>query len=718
MEDESQIQRLMSSISMGKAKAGINSSLPSLMSAHKINYGKFWEGRQPMTTNMSRESYNNSTLSQPKLQGNSSGIFSQKNGASQKQINFPLPYDAIRTSLTESIPEAGDVEDLENWAFDMKRVKRRSKLKGGSNYPMGNKKTTKISNDKGETRLMMEMIDTIMAKKEENESMNQYHRNKESFDNSNQKQKDDESEKDEDSGDEETKEKPYVYRAPAKIFGNANSKIASSLNNFKINQDLLRQVLIRKMNIQQESFMVYKDDEGALRHKTRDLTLNTISRFKYLKEIFRNSTEVIKESYRLANLFKKDGKVTDEQSKQEKKKRTKKELLIEFKMMVKELKENLNGMSKDEGMKADYLKGITLKRNAMVEMYNKKIQEVKIEIEEIKKVLEELPKKIASLKKSMKKGINNKDLVSIIEDWQKKQDLAIVSQKECERKKANIVKEDYEDIRLLTEDVVKLEMDLKNIKNLKQENRVLLKNILFQLMAGNYSAEYYEMSLVDVKLELNKLKIEQDGRKICPMMDNENINFIDNTCETISKIDEYEEKMKEVIQKIREEAGVDFNSSIIVVKSMNRSTKRNHNLFTEQDAKFFDEIDKKLRDPKLQNPGDDNKVMESDELADIQHILLDHKRLFDQLKEKEEKRMLKMYENFQSVKQVKKDQNHTKLKSHKKIDEDGGKVSEQLGIMVKHFALLFGVNSAVRILAGNFIKYKKALKELYDPELK
>ena len=69
-------------------------------------------------------------------------------------------------------------------------------------------------------------------------------------------------------------------------------------NNFSMNKCLLREVLVKKMIKDHDKFVPYKDDEGALRHKTREMTLNTISKFKSLKELFSNSTEVIKESYR------------------------------------------------------------------------------------------------------------------------------------------------------------------------------------------------------------------------------------------------------------------------------------------------------------------------------------------------------------------------------------------------------------------------------------
>ena len=41
-----------------------------------------------------------------------------------------------------------------------------------------------------------------------------------------------------------------------------------------------------------------------------------------------------------------------------------------------------------------------------------------------------------------------------------------------------------------------------------------------------------------------------------------------------------------------------------------------------------------------------------------------------------------------------------------------------IDVMVKHFAQLFGINIAIKILSAHFIKWKKVLRELYDPELK
>ena len=226
----------------------------------------------------------------------------------------------------------------------------------------------------------------------------------------------------------------------------------------------MRNYLIFDYENMHDVFFVYKDDEGALKHKTRELTLNTISKFKYLKELFSTSTEVIKESHRLAQQFGKDGKIVSENNKQQAKKRSKKELLIEFKMMLKELREEYVLLSKEETSKSEILKNLVVKKNSLVDMYTKRMSEIKIGMEEIKKDLEELPKKISSLKKSMKKGGGNKDLQHIVEEWQKKLDIALTEQRDLEKKKAAIAKDDYEDMRLISEDVVKLELDLKNLK--------------------------------------------------------------------------------------------------------------------------------------------------------------------------------------------------------------------------------------------------------------
>ena len=630
-----------------------------------------------------------------------------------------MPIEMIQTSaLAITTPEVGDVEDLENWTFDMKRNKRRRKLKGVASYPVSNKQIDKHQNsERGNTRLMMEMIDTIMAEKPEIEEAFGYN-NDNTINNSQMDENEEEEEQieDENGSKAETTKKKYIYRQPTKIFGNPNSKVASGLNNFKINQDLLRQVLIRKMQILHDSFTPYADDLGALKHKTRELTVSTISRFKLLKEQFRNSTEVQNESYKLAQSFQKEGKMIDENAKQVQPAKTKKEELVEFKVMVKELKENYKLMTRDEELKTEIVRNLTNKRNSMVEVFNQKIYVVKKDMENNNKILNELPKKINSLRKSMKKGnaLNNRDLMSIIEECQKKLDIAISQQKELERKKSNIYKEDYEDMRLVNEDIVKLDMELKSIKVLRQENKTMLKNILFNMMAGNYAADHYDMSLVDVKLEIIKLNVEQDGRKMCPLLDEENLNFIETNCETRQNVREYEIKLKDVSDKIRKECGGAVD--LIVVKTKDRHMDK-RNFFSDIDAKFFEDIDKKLRDPKLLQNNAGSNVVQSDELADVQHILLDHKREYDQQKDIEKKRMLKKYENFLNVKEPK--QEHASIIKFKGLKSKGAEmIDKQLEIMVKHFSLIFGITSAIKIIAGNFIKFKKALKEKYDADLK
>ena len=133
-----------------------------------------------------------------------------------------------------------------------------------------------------------------------------------------------------------------------------------------------------------DSFTPYVEDLGALKHKTRELTVNTISRIKLLKEQFRNSTEVTNESYRLAQVFQKEGKMIDEHAKPAQKGKTKKEQLIEFKILVKDLKENYRQMTIDEMNKTEVVRNLTNKRNAMVDVFNQKLNVIKKDMEENK----------------------------------------------------------------------------------------------------------------------------------------------------------------------------------------------------------------------------------------------------------------------------------------------------------------------------------------------
>ena len=208
-------------------------------------------------------------------------------------------------------------------------------------------------------------------------------------------------------------------------------------------------------------------------------------------------------------------------------------------------------------------------------------------------------------------------------------------------------------MRLISEDVVKLELDLKNQKLLKAENKILLKNILLRLLAGDFPAEYYEMSLVDIKLEMNRLKIESENRKFCPLLDGENQTFVSIISEKRQKIEDYETQLKKITTELRLEAG--GTQDIIVVKSNSArltkgefiggrqtgKTKKSH--FDEQDRKFFSDIDKKLRGTHQHRQNTSGNVVCNDQLAEIQHKLLDSKRDFDILKENEIKRMIKKY---------------------------------------------------------------------------
>ena len=260
-------------------------------------------------------------------------------------------------------------------------------------------------------------------------------------------------------------------------------------------------------------------------------------------------------------------------------------------------------------------------------------------------------------------------------------------------------KDDYEDMRLISEDIVKLELDLKNIKLLKAENKILLKNILLRLLAGEFGPEYYEMSLVDIKLEMIRLRIDSENRKVCYLLDSDNINYVSAIADLRTNIILYEEQLKTISRDLRKEAG--NNRNIIVVKSSdiermrdgNGLTNSHKSHFSKNDEKYFSDIDKKLRDPRLLDSDQNQLILCSDDLTDVQHKLLETKREYDLKRENEIKRMLKRYSKME------------------------GK-TDQLDTMVKHFALLFGINRAIKILSSHFIKFKKYLREVYDPELR
>ena len=81
----------------------------------------------------------------------------------------------------------------------------------------------------------------------------------------------------------------------------------------------------------------------------------------------------------------KDGKIVMDNSKGECKKRSKKEMLIEFKMMLKELREEFFLLLKDESQKSEVLKNLTQKKTQLVNIYTERMLEIRSGMEDIRK---------------------------------------------------------------------------------------------------------------------------------------------------------------------------------------------------------------------------------------------------------------------------------------------------------------------------------------------
>ena len=258
-ENDSHVQRIMSSISMSRSKSNRNnSSLPSLMSAK--NHEKFWFNRKhDQMYDSTVTSNNHSLLRLPNLYGSTiSGAQSiLSNDVSQLAASSNAESQTIlNPSLLVTMPEAEDVEELEKWTFEMKRNKRRRKLKGISSHIATNKQKGKTGGDKGETKLMMEMVDTIMASKfyDDHECIDYDEAGKKLKQKSYigiTKKKTRDSIDSTDSIDEEGKtpkdphEKKYVYKTQPKHYESLNK--GGEANHLSMNKELLREVLIKKM---------------------------------------------------------------------------------------------------------------------------------------------------------------------------------------------------------------------------------------------------------------------------------------------------------------------------------------------------------------------------------------------------------------------------------------------------------------------------------------
>ena len=90
--------------------------------------------------------------------------------------------------------------------------------------------------------------------------------------------------------------------------------------------------------------------------------------------------------------------------------------------------------------------------------------------------------------------------------------------------------------------------ELFNLRVLRSNNRLNLKNIFRGLFKGAYAANYYsEMSIVNVLVEIDRLKMSTKG-KFWEVLDQQNLNYIENMSKNMIEMGIKEFRVKVLIR--------------------------------------------------------------------------------------------------------------------------------------------------------------------------
>lgn len=155
--------------------------------------------------------------------------------------------------------------------------------------------------------------------------------------------------------------------------------------------------------------------QNYMKYRTKEIAINTINRFKNLKEtIGTNSKEIIKDTLKMADTIQKERSTADktpltpEQQKsliharQSHKYITKKEILFNFKLLLRNLRDNCINFQSLETSKSHSYQKLTFRRLNLLSKYQKKLLNLNKTLSTLKTDLERLPKQLQSLRKAFK----------------------------------------------------------------------------------------------------------------------------------------------------------------------------------------------------------------------------------------------------------------------------------------------------------------------------
>jgi hypothetical protein len=282
------------------------------------------------------------------------------------------------------------------------------------------------------------------------------------------------------------------------------------------------------------------ESQNYMKHRTKEIAIDTINRFKNLKEtIGTNSREIMKDTLKIADTIQKERStaqktpLTSEQQKalirarESHKYITKKEILFNFKLLLRNLRDNcINFQSHDTSKSHSYQK-LTFRRLNLLSKYQKKLSTLNKTLSTLKTDLIQLPKQLQSLRKAFKNSpqdppLTQKHIDDLANAYSKK--LSLYSTTETTKNTLQTLL--YTKETILNDKIEKKSKDLRNLKILRADNRLNLKNIFLGMMKGAYEAEYYELSLVDVRFEMDRLGLGGKGGRVWEGLDEGNVRYV------------------------------------------------------------------------------------------------------------------------------------------------------------------------------------------------
>lgn len=236
---------------------------------------------------------------------------------------------------------------------------------------------------------------------------------------------------------------------------------------------------------------------------------------------------------------------------------SRKESLLNFRINLKTLREESVFYQIEELSKNEVLYKLKTKRNQIVEIYSAQMSEILASLKKSQEEMEEIPRKIINLRKIVK-NFKSKDATMLestlkaIDVLEESRNLNLKRYKDLSNKKNEFQSEFVEEDRTSRDDIEKLTNDLRQLKVLRGDNKMSIKSIFNSMIKGTYDVNYYDYSLIDVNLELDRLNIAYQGfrRKHWYRIDEANLNYVTIMASKQIEMHQLEFKGKVILQCI------------------------------------------------------------------------------------------------------------------------------------------------------------------------